>query len=523
MNVNELMNELPPAPADVVSWIEDECVQKTYIFYSRKKRKAVCSRCGAEYELDRDGCCEELEGEHMKHDKKLICTACWHDAIAKADGISCANLNEYFRVVIFVKKNSSLYASLSEVIVDFANQRPNISKAFTALYKFNKHEQIYYKHRNWYGWTNMSHDIKLPSSTSSMSWQPKFENTYLYDRNFNNVFDIPALKYADVKDVYRDHNLTACGVMAYIPLAMKYRSLELLRKAGYKKIFKEKIIGTGFSRACNWRATSIEKILRVKTKGEAKAIREANLSLEDLLTYQKHCKEQGNCPLEYIPILVEFERRDYAGNHSAIIETYMDIISAAGYVVNQNEKLQTNQEKDRLSRVTLMDYADYLRECEKLGYNMTKKHTLKPKDLLTAHQRTSKIFAEKKDRITAAEFKRSIERITGMEKPFIRDDLLIRPAASAAELRAEGEALGHCVGGYADRVWKGICAILFIRKTDSPEDPFYTLELNSKGKVVQCRGKSNRDMTEAVKAFVDVWFKEVVRRYYQNMKKQKAA
>ena len=513
MNINELMNELPPAPADVVSWIEDECVQKTYIFYNRKRRKAVCSRCGAEYELDKDGCCEELEGEYLQHDKNLICTACWHDAIAKADGKSCANLNEYFRVVIFVKKNNSLYASLSEVIVDFTNHGPNVSRAFTALYKFNKNEQIYYRRPSWGGWVNMSHNIKLPTPAGSMGWT-KFENTYLYARNFDTVFDIPALKYADVNEVYRDHNLTAYGVMAYIPLAMKYRSLELLRKAGYKKIFEEKITGTRFSRACNWRATSIEKILRVKSKGEAKEIRKEGLSLNELLAYQKYFREPICCPARYIPMLADFEARDYTGNRSATIETYMDMKSAADYIYNQKEKG---------NRATLSDYADYLRECEKLRYDMTKKHTLKPKNLLEAHARTSRIVAAKKDKIVAADFKRAIIRITGMEEPYIKDDLLIRPARSASELRAEGEALGHCVGGYAQKVASGHCAILFIRKLSAPDESLYTLELSCQGKVSQCRGKGNRDMTDAVKAFVDAWFKEVIRRYYQNKKKQKAA
>lgn len=42
--------------------------------------------------------------------------------------------------------------------------------------------------------------------------------------------------------------------------------------------------------------------------------------------------------------------------------------------------------------------------------------------------------------------------------------------------------------------------IFFIRLEADPEKPFYTLEW--KGRVVQCRGFKNCDMTPEVKAFV---------------------
>lgn len=43
--------------------------------------------------------------------------------------------------------------------------------------------------------------------------------------------------------------------------------------------------------------------------------------------------------------------------------------------------------------------------------------------------------------------------------------------------------------------------ILFVRKEAAPDVPYFTLEYKD-GKVVQCRGKNNCEMTKDVKAFV---------------------
>lgn len=52
--------------------------------------------------------------------------------------------------------------------------------------------------------------------------------------------------------------------------------------------------------------------------------------------------------------------------------------------------------------------------------------------------------------------------------------------------------------------------IFFIRRKEEPEKPYYTLEWH--GKVVQCRGSHNCDMTPEVKAFVQI-FQEKMTEY----------
>ena len=91
--------------------------------------------------------------------------------------------------------------------------------------------------------------------------------------------------------------------------------------------------------------------------------------------------------------------------------------------------------------------------------------------------------------------------------------LLIRPAADPAELKREGARLHHCVGGYAERMATRQTQIYFIRKTDEPDKPYFTLELRGKT-IIQCRTLHNRsyDTEKEVKEFALTWLENVIRK-----------
>ena len=150
--------------------------------------------------------------------------------------------------------------------------------------------------------------------------------------------------------------------------------------------------------------------------------------------------------------------------------------------------------------------------------SMKNKKVLFPKDLREAHQQTSNAIKISKDQIRQKEFEEGIRKV--YDKPeFIDGNLLIRSAASINELCEESKALSHCVRTYTDKVCAGKCAILFIRRIEAPDLPYYTLELSPNGNIVQCRGDHNCGMTEEVKVFVKLWHETVV----MKKKKGKAA
>ena len=107
---------------------------------------------------------------------------------------------------------------------------------------------------------------------------------------------------------------------------------------------------------------------------------------------------------------------------------------------------------------------------------------------------------------------------------FISDGFIIRPADGSEELLKEGTTLHHCVyTNYSSLYLQGKTVICLIRKLSEPDEPFYTLEINTEyTNIKQVRGKRNCAATKEVKIFVDKWFKEIQKRK-ENKKCRKTA
>lgn len=60
-----------------------------------------------------------------------------------------------------------------------------------------------------------------------------------------------------------------------------------------------------------------------------------------------------------------------------------------------------------------------------------------------------------------------------------------------------------------DRVVNKETVILFIRKTEELEKPFYTMEVR-KNEIIQVRGMNNCDMTPQIKKFVSSFRKNIL-------------
>lgn len=78
------------------------------------------------------------------------------------------------------------------------------------------------------------------------------------------------------------------------------------------------------------------------------------------------------------------------------------------------------------------------------------------------------------------------------------------------ELDIEGNVLHHCVGTYKHNLAGGNEIILFLRRTEDPRTPFYTIDLDPEGYVRQIHTKYNGDIQndperDEIKAFLDNW------------------
>lgn len=137
-------------------------------------------------------------------------------------------------------------------------------------------------------------------------------------------------------------------------------------------------------------------------------------------------------------------------------------------------------------------------------YHSMPKELLWPKDLVRAHDQMVLRVKEKEDKEINEKISARLEDVSRLAYQDDETGLFIRPAESQGELIKEGKLLHHCVGGYAKAYADGSTCILFIRKINDPEIPFYTLEYKN-GAVQQNRGDHNCARTPEVETFERKW------------------
>ena len=94
-------------------------------------------------------------------------------------------------------------------------------------------------------------------------------------------------------------------------------------------------------------------------------------------------------------------------------------------------------------------------------------------------------------------------------------DFLIDAPETPSALTTEGAMLSHCVGGYLESVGTGRTTILFLRKSELPSTPFYTIEVSGGDKeknprLIQIHGYRNKWLGNNPEAipFVKKWLEE---------------
>lgn len=166
-------------------------------------------------------------------------------------------------------------------------------------------------------------------------------------------------------------------------------------------------------------------------------------------------------------------------------------------------KRQQNKYKGE-TKQNIRYLVDYWNMAEKNGADMNNERIRYPQNLINAHNTELRRIKWKEDKKLIELFKKRTEEL--QRYCYSSGGLMIRPAESEKELIIEGKLLHHCVASYAKRHAKGETAIFFIRHSDEPETPYFTLELDEKTLTVrQNRGLKNCRRTEEIETFEKEW------------------
>ena len=140
-------------------------------------------------------------------------------------------------------------------------------------------------------------------------------------------------------------------------------------------------------------------------------------------------------------------------------------------------------------------WRDYLSMFEEFyGYRPRKKEDKYPDSLKKAHDLVSMYILRKKENTDSESFSSMNEKWKKLN--YADEKFCISLPASSADLNLESKELGHCVHTYSSYIRNEHCVILFLRKANEPDKPFFTMEFDCHDRLVQVRGKSNREIMD---------------------------
>lgn len=495
-------------PKGLKEYILQDCAKDYYMFFSTKAGRAACTHCGAEFDL------KKLPA--MKHDAtgavRISCPECGEMVTPKDMRYGRKKLTDRGRVTWMRGYGSVTFVETDYFVIDYKMPHPTLMISPDMQLRLSaKSQQRFDWHTDWYtGWYSKERegewgrwqevkDINLKAKPQSgfCSRYEIHDHLYMPETGPDIGTD---LRYADLTPDRYDNNFCSDDfimihtMIRYMADFLKYPATELLEKAGFDGIVMSRASGAR-SRYLNMRGKDLRKILKLNG-GDVKEFRKLDPVISTLEDVHLIRSKAPWAKMSDIRELRGIVGRWMPAERLTMIEAHTDISKLLKKLL---EEMRATGD-----HITLNDYSDYLSAVLKLGWNLDKQ-TLYPKNFLEAHDRAIEEAKEREEEINAVNFSRFQEEITGMTGPFILDGLLIRPARSAKELAEESRQLHHCVRTYARQVSEGITSIMFIRKEEEPEKPYFTLELNRKGMVVQCRGNRNCSYPEEVADFIDKW------------------
>lgn len=252
----------------------------------------------------------------------------------------------------------------------------------------------------------------------------------------------------------------------YLKFWQKHKAAEMLVKTGFKVSFS---CDTYY----NWNGTNLPDVLGL-SKGDTKAVIKSNRQ-EDVLIFRDLRAKYPDISADRI-----FSTLDvfgYRAGETGNLEkkTGLEAWKIAEYLVKNNFKIH--------------EYCDYIEQCRKLGYSTALKSVNRPKNLNELHHKYTNLIQIIIDKEKSRKIKEASEKRKYLE--FQYKNLIAVLPRSADEIISEGKTLDHCVGSYVQRHAENSLSILFLRTTEKPDVPYYTLEVSTDGKIVQCKGFRN--------------------------------
>ena len=482
---NAILKSFPPLKSEVVDEIELELMPH-YVFYkaiNKNTKECFCTHCRQNYEESPKN---RTYTAIIEHNSKGTCLKCNNPITYKSAGFGRKKIIDRRNICIMRAVDDDLYIRCYKVTQWFEdyNDIPEVEYDEVHRYYLSKEGVQHWKNGYYY----------QPSLSVSVRWcrrweivksenEPTFSNSYLYNSE-NNIYTIIGLDELDKTflkysclDRYRELS-SQDNMIKYLCEYAKHPNIEYLMKTGFEDLVVNRIDGGTLGYRINWRSNDVKRMLKLN-KIEMSLLE--NCSVRNFTDYKFMC----NLAPEFSPQ----ERMGIINNYNGYLHYILEVHNLTGLSIR---KMMNYMEKQGgYDKRTIVDWRDYLHQCQQLQYDLHDTAISKPKFLHQEHERLTKLIQYKEDAEAQKRLEERNKKLLDMEYINKKLGLQIVVPKSVGEIINEGKCLNHCVGGYADRHAQGKLTILFLRTIKKPNVPYYTVEISLNGRIMQCRGYGN--------------------------------
>lgn len=303
------------------------------------------------------------------------------------------------------------------------------------------------------------------------------------------------------------------SIEKYIKTEDKHPVMEKLVKAGCLTLAEDLMDVLGYGNGLlEEKETELAKILKLD-KARLKRLREEDGNINLLAWLQREKTEDTIYPRD---MLCYFADNQITAENISFLTGKMTYEKIYNYLVRQQSMTGGKP------RQLLTTWRDYLNMAGKLNMNLDKEMIYKPKHLKQAHDELVLVLQGEEIKEQADERRKEFPKAEGVLKTLGKYEYKdkaysITAPKSIEDIIREGTVLRHCVHTcdfYFDRISRQETYLLFLRRADSPETSWYTLEVEPSGNIRQKRttgDNQNDDIKEAL-PFLKKWQKEIQKR-----------
>lgn len=507
-----LLDDFPRTPPEIVKQMKNRL--KQYLIVDHKKNTCYCTYCEKSGKIPKY--------YYVAHREKKSCPKCGAEVtvIENCHNFCGSVIESEANCVVCLNNpdNDNLYISCYNLTLYFARAepRPRIKIEETQRYIFTEKSAVRYgRDKVWeqemvlpgcyryvYTWSDWQVRTKLTEPVfRHQSFGRMYEPDYC-------VINTAAISNTCMRYCALDMISDRISPIKYLIYYRKHPGIERFVKLGMHDIVK-KALSPYNNIEINYKETEPHKMLGISR--EMFGLVRGGIDLQSVKSLSEHFHDLS---ADKYPIYHAIIRNQYGTLDSVCNLTHTVPEQPLKYLIRQRAKCGEH--------IDIGYYSDYINICRGIGYNLTDSVVLYPKDLTAAHDRVvsarAAIRAEK-ERQKNIERDKQLQALQKQRKALeycFGGYVAILPK-SCEEIVQEGAALRHCVAGYAERHAAGALTIMFLRRANELDKPYYTMEISLKYQIIQCRGYRNnvelsggspkpqaiKDFEEAYQAYLD--------------------